>query len=150
GRAAAARHPVPQVRLRRHGDGLRCRARPAESRSRPRRNHAPPDIDEALSERDAAPAVTVAGRRECRASTTARLATWCLYAPAAAGCAPAIGRLHLPKMLAPGRKISMLRATIPARGVQSTARPVVDRGIAPVKVIASSLRKGNIVDLDGR
>ena len=48
----------------------------------------------------------------------------------------------------------MLRATNPAEGAQSTARLAarlfIDRGIAPVKVIASSLRKGNIVDLDGR
>src|SRR5882672_9914715 len=58
------------------------------------------------------------------------------------------------KMLAPGHKISMVRATIPAEGAQSIARLVARfitfRGIASVKVIASSLRKGNIVDLDGR
>jgi elongation factor P len=58
-------------------------------------------------------------------------------------------------MLAPGHKISMVRATIPAEGAQLIARLVArlistDRGIASVKVIASSLRKGNIVDLDGR
>ena len=58
-------------------------------------------------------------------------------------------------MLAPGHKISMVRATIPAESAQLIARLVVrlistDRGIASVKVIASSLRKGNIVDLDGR
>jgi elongation factor P len=57
-------------------------------------------------------------------------------------------------MLAPGRKISMLRATIPDQGAN---RPAVwppglslVEGFAPVKVIASSLRKGNIVDLEGR
>jgi elongation factor P len=44
----------------------------------------------------------------------------------------------------------MLRATIPARAAQVAAWPLTDRGILPVKVIASSLRKGNIVDLDGR
>jgi elongation factor P len=44
----------------------------------------------------------------------------------------------------------MLRATIPARAAQAAPRPLTDRGILPVKVIASSLRKGNIVDLDGR
>jgi elongation factor P len=44
----------------------------------------------------------------------------------------------------------MLRATIPALATQAAARPLTDRGILPVKVIASSLRKGNIVDLDGR
>jgi elongation factor P len=44
----------------------------------------------------------------------------------------------------------MLRAKIPARAAQAAARPLTDRGILPVKVIASSLRKGNIVDLDGR
>src|SRR5712671_1575846 len=53
-------------------------------------------------------------------------------------------------MLAPGHKISMVRATIPAEGAQLIARLNTDRGIASVKVIASSLRKGNIVDLDGR
>src|SRR5258708_37674076 len=58
-------------------------------------------------------------------------------------------------MLAPGNKISMVRATIAAEGAQLIARLVArlistDRGIASVKVIASSLRKGNIVDLDGR
>jgi elongation factor P len=63
-------------------------------------------------------------------------------------------RFLLPKMLARGRRISMLRATIPALGARSpidlAALPITDRGIAPVKVIASSLRKGNIVDLDGK
>jgi elongation factor P len=44
----------------------------------------------------------------------------------------------------------MLRATIPARAAQAAAWPLTDRGILSVKVIASSLRKGNIVDLDGR
>jgi elongation factor P len=44
----------------------------------------------------------------------------------------------------------MLRATIPAAAAQAAARPLTDRGILPVKVIASSLRKGNIVDLEGR
>src|SRR5262245_48812007 len=48
----------------------------------------------------------------------------------------------------------MVRATIPAEGARpiarSVARLITDRGIASVKVIASSLRKGNIVDLDGR
>ena len=76
------------------------------------------------------------------------------YASAAADCTPALDRIHLPKMLAPERRISMLRATIPAAGTQSTARWAArlftNRGIAPVKVIASSLRKGNIVDLDGK
>jgi elongation factor P len=54
------------------------------------------------------------------------------------------------KGLAPRRKISMLRATIPAGGAQAAPRPLTDRRILPVKVIASSLRKGNIVDLEGR
>jgi elongation factor P len=44
----------------------------------------------------------------------------------------------------------MLRATIPAGAAQAAAWPLTDRGILPVKVIASSLRKGNIVDLEGR
>jgi elongation factor P len=44
----------------------------------------------------------------------------------------------------------MLRATIPAEVPQAAAWPLTDRGILPVKVIASSLRKGNIVDLEGR
>jgi elongation factor P len=34
--------------------------------------------------------------------------------------------------------------------VRRASPAVTDRGIAPVKVIASSLRKGNIVDLDGK
>ena len=55
-----------------------------------------------------------------------------------------------PKMLARERKISMLRAKIPARAAQAAARPLTDRGILPVKVIASSLRKGNIVELEGK
>jgi elongation factor P len=71
-----------------------------------------------------------------------------------AGRTPVVDCPRAPKMLAPGRKISMVRATIPAEGDRSTARlaarPVIDRGIASVKVIASSLRKGNIVDLEGR
>jgi elongation factor P len=44
----------------------------------------------------------------------------------------------------------MLRATNPAAARPAAAGPSTDRGILPVKVIASSLRKGNIVDLDGR
>jgi elongation factor P len=44
----------------------------------------------------------------------------------------------------------MLRATIPAGAAQAAAWLLADRGILPVKVIASSLRKGNIVDLEGR
>jgi len=48
----------------------------------------------------------------------------------------------------------MLRTIIPAAEAQSavrfTVRLFTDRGIVPVKVIASSLRKGNIVDLDGK
>src|SRR5581483_6905686 len=54
------------------------------------------------------------------------------------------------KTLAEGRKISMLRPTIPAEHGHPASRPITDRGIEAVKVIASSLRKGNIVDLDGR
>src|SRR5499427_8185505 len=77
------------------------------------------------------------------------------YALAVAGCAAAFDRPYLPKMLAPRRRIGMLRATTTlAAGSQSTARLAArlftNRGIAPVKVIASSLRKGNIVDLDGK
>jgi len=57
-------------------------------------------------------------------------------------------------MLARGHKISMVRANNPAAGahwgMQLAARPATDRRILSVKVIASSLRKGNIVDLDGR
>jgi elongation factor P len=48
----------------------------------------------------------------------------------------------------------MVRATNPAAGARIGARlaapPITDRGIAPVKVIASSLRKGNIVELDDK
>src|SRR4051812_11353538 len=47
-------------------------------------------------------------------------------------------RAELPESLALGSKISMLRADIPA--IEDT----------PLRVIASSLRKGNIVDLDGK
>jgi elongation factor P len=41
----------------------------------------------------------------------------------------------------------MLRPTNPA---PARPGPAIDRGQEPVKVIASSLRKGNIVDLDGK
>jgi elongation factor P len=44
----------------------------------------------------------------------------------------------------------MVRATNPAAAALEAAWPLTDRGILPVKVIASSLRKGNIVDLEGR
>jgi elongation factor P len=44
----------------------------------------------------------------------------------------------------------MVRATNPAAAALSAAWPLTDRRISPVKVIASSLRKGNIVDLEGR
>jgi elongation factor P len=55
-------------------------------------------------------------------------------------------------MLAREPKISMLRATNPAADASCllAVRPATDRRIPSVKVIASSLRKGNIVDLDGR
>jgi elongation factor P len=74
----------------------------------------------------------------------------------------------LPKVLARVNKIAMLRAaTLVAavrarqRGAAATpawlvrldcpaAPPMTDRGIPSVKVIASSLRKGNIVELDDR
>jgi elongation factor P len=55
-----------------------------------------------------------------------------------------------PKRLAQRRKISMVRSTNPAGAAQLAAWPLTDRRISPVKVIASSLRKGNIVDLEGR
>ena len=51
------------------------------------------------------------------------------------------------KSLAVSRRISMLRPTNPA---PARPGPAIDRGQEPVKVIASSLRKGNIVDLDGK
>jgi elongation factor P len=53
-------------------------------------------------------------------------------------------------MLARGRRISMLRASNPAESAFAAARPTTDRRILPVKVIASSLRKGNIVELEGK
>jgi elongation factor P len=55
-----------------------------------------------------------------------------------------------PKMLARGRRISMLRASNPAGSAFAAARPMTGRRISPVKVIASSLRKGNIVELEGK
>src|SRR5207245_8926423 len=147
---------------KRHASGLRCRVRPAGSRSRPRQSRASPDNGEAPPARAAAPAEEAAGRHERRASTTARVATRCASGQrwnlrrARSPASPAGGgrREGALKMLAPGHKISMVRATLPAEGRQSTARLaarfITDRGIASVKVIASSLRKGNIVDLDGR
>ncbi len=63
---------------------------------------------------------------------------------------PRTTRQDPPKTLARERKISMVRATIPAGAAFLAQWPATDRGIAAVKVIASSLRKGNIVDLDGR
>jgi elongation factor P len=70
----------------------------------------------------------------------------------------------LPKMLAPGPRIAMLRsararrAPLPAKESRDVAarRPTrrdgaaITEGTAPVKVIASSLRKGNIVDIDDK
>src|SRR5215470_9421079 len=53
-------------------------------------------------------------------------------------------------MLARGRRISMLRASNPAGSAFAAARPMTGRRILPVKVIASSLRKGNIVDIEGK
>ena len=44
----------------------------------------------------------------------------------------------------------MLRASNPAESAPAAARPMSDRRILPVKVIASSLRKGNIVELEGK
>ena len=44
----------------------------------------------------------------------------------------------------------MLRASNPAGSALVAARPMTDRRILPVKVIASSLRKGNIVELEGK
>jgi elongation factor P len=60
------------------------------------------------------------------------------------------GAAALPKMLAQGHRISMLRPTNPAGPAPAASRPSTDRRISPVKVIASSLRKGNIVDLEGK
>ena len=50
-------------------------------------------------------------------------------------------------MLARPAKIVMVRAQIRPGGFM---RPASSRGIAPVKVIASSLRKGNAVEIDGK
>src|SRR5262249_38245885 len=81
------------------------------------------------------------------------------YTSAAEIRAPNFDCAHLAKILAPRRRISMLRTIIPAAEAQSTARFTprlftarlfTDRGIVTVKVIASSLRKRNIVDLDGK
>src|SRR5258707_14694465 len=58
--------------------------------------------------------------------------------------------LAVPKMLARGRRISMLRPTNPAGPACAAVRSTTDRRILPVKVIASSLRKGNIVELEGK
>jgi elongation factor P len=44
----------------------------------------------------------------------------------------------------------MLRASNPAGSALAAARPMTGRRILPVKVIASSLRKGNIVELEGK
>jgi elongation factor P len=44
----------------------------------------------------------------------------------------------------------MVRAKAPPAKAAGPARPPIDRGPEPVKVIASSLRKGNIVELDGK
>jgi elongation factor P len=44
----------------------------------------------------------------------------------------------------------MLRASNPAGSALAVARPMTDRRILPVKVIASSLRKGNIVEVEGK
>jgi hypothetical protein len=44
------------------------------------------------------------------------------YPSLAGGGTLGSGRIDSPKMLAPGRKISMLRAAIAAQGSQSTAR----------------------------
>jgi elongation factor P len=44
----------------------------------------------------------------------------------------------------------MLRASNPAGPAPAAARPMPDRRISSVKVIASSLRKGNIVELEGK
>ena len=44
----------------------------------------------------------------------------------------------------------MLRASNPAGSAPAAIRSMTDRRILPVKVIASSLRKGNIVELEGK
>src|SRR3974390_2472320 len=44
----------------------------------------------------------------------------------------------------------MLRASNPAGSATAAAWPLTDRRILSVKVIASSLRKGNIVELEGK
>jgi elongation factor P len=44
----------------------------------------------------------------------------------------------------------MLRASNPAGSAPAAVRPMTDRRILSVKVIASSLRKGNIVELEGK
>ena len=83
----------------------------------------------------AAPAGTARGRRG-----RARLARHC--------AAPLSPAARLRKSLANGGRISMVRPDI--RSVPQPSRPLHNRGTPAVKVIASSLRKGNIVELDGK
>src|SRR5215470_15089812 len=55
------------------------------------------------------------------------------------------------KPLAPPLRISMLRPdTTRRQGVPTTPTHPVNRGTPSVKVIASSLRKGNIVEVDAK
>src|SRR5690348_16718866 len=60
------------------------------------------------------------------------------------------GRTRPPKSLADGVKISMLRQLSRGRRCAHARLPPIQTKGFFVKVIASSLRKGNIVDIDGK
>src|SRR4051812_13376860 len=60
-----------------------------------------------------------------------------------------LGLRRAQKGLAKQARIAMVRPEIAGLAVKDLARDA-NKGIAPVKVIASSVRKGNVLDIDGK
>ena len=135
---AAPRLGADQARSRRHAGASRCRARAAGSRSRPRRSPARRTSAAAPPDPPARRAGTAAGRRGRREPTRGGGRSWQRVLPVESGQR---------EKLAFGVKISMVRAdNSPARGCACS----VTQGTSCVKVIASSLRKGNVLEIDGK
>ena len=142
GKAARARRPASPGRWRRRADGSRCRARPA----------APPV---STSTKSRAAKNCRKRRRDPRAPQQKRPPVG-MRGPERRGADHAAltsgsRAKSLRKSLANGRRISMVRPETRGRHRAADSRlrpPARQSRITAVKVIASSLRKGNIVELD--
>src|SRR5262245_43135489 len=138
GTGAAAAPRGRRDRWRRRADGSRSPATPPARWSRPRRNPAPRRTPAAPPRCGHAPSGTAAARNAGPRRATIR---------------PSGRPLH---RLTFGAKIAGERSQDQYGAPRDLGRPRMgrahpkDRGRPTVKVIASSLRKGNIVELDGK